>query len=151
MILWRISDFEDLKGTGGLHAHSRWHRRGREVVYLAESVAAALLEVLVHFDCAPGDLPRAFTLLEVEIADDAPVETLDEQVLPEGWIGEAEITRKIGDQWLAGNSALLLKVPSAVIPKSYNYLFNPLRPEAGHARIVSVSRHLYDPRLFSVS
>jgi RES domain-containing protein len=34
---------------GGLHAATRSHTRGRQVVYLAESLSSALLEALVHF------------------------------------------------------------------------------------------------------
>jgi RES domain-containing protein len=57
MILWRISRHRDLSGAGGMRAAGRWHEAGRPVVYLAESPAAALLEVCVHTsanDVPPG-------------------------------------------------------------------------------------------------
>ena len=84
MTLWRISNHADLNGLGGLHASGRWHSQGREVVYLAESPAGALLEALVHFDLAPEDAPQAFTLLEVAVSvgEEVTAETLDEAALP---------------------------------------------------------------------
>ena len=148
MILWRISDFAALHGAGGLHTPGRWHNKGRRVVYLSTSVAGALLEVLVHARYTPENTPNEFTLLEVAIAEDAPVQTLDESALPRKWTRRPRITRQIGDQWLRQRSGLLLKVPSAVIPRPYNYLFNPARADVDKARILSSSRHPFDPRLF---
>jgi RES domain-containing protein len=46
--LWRISNFVDLSGEGGLGASGRWHTEGRLVVYLADCPAGALLERIVH-------------------------------------------------------------------------------------------------------
>ena len=46
--LWRVSDFVDLIGEGGLRASGRWHTEGRLIVYLADCPASALLERIVH-------------------------------------------------------------------------------------------------------
>ena len=147
MTLWRISNHTDLKGLGGLHAAGRWHSQGREVVYLAESPAGALLEALVHFDLAPEDVPQAFTLLEVAVEAKVRAEALDEAALPEDWVQDTALTRQLGDEWLIRQRSALLKVPSAVVPKSYNYLFNPKHGDARKARIVSVTQQPYDARL----
>ncbi|MCY4342614.1 MAG: RES family NAD+ phosphorylase [Gammaproteobacteria bacterium] len=56
MILWRISSHADLGGLGGVHRSGRWRSRGVPVVYLSESPALALLEVLVNFEIAPDEL-----------------------------------------------------------------------------------------------
>ncbi|AVT78400.1 hypothetical protein RPPS3_43380 [Rhodopseudomonas palustris] len=50
MELWRISNYADLTGTGGLRASGRWHSRGRRIVYLADHPSSAVLEMLVHMD-----------------------------------------------------------------------------------------------------
>ena len=42
---------------------------------------------------------------------------------------------------------MLLRVPSAVVPKSFNYLFNPRHADAGKATIQSATEHPYDARL----
>ncbi|MGB9409097.1 MAG: RES family NAD+ phosphorylase, partial [Terracidiphilus sp.] len=46
--LWRISNYVDLSGEGGLTASARWHTKGKPVVYLADSPAGAMLERIVH-------------------------------------------------------------------------------------------------------
>ena len=50
MELWRISNYADLSGIGGLRAAGRWHSQGRRIVYLADHESSALLEMLVHMD-----------------------------------------------------------------------------------------------------
>lgn len=66
MNLWRISNYKDLKGLGGLKASGRWHNRGVPIVYLAETPALAMLEVLVHFDMTLDEIPKHYQLLEIE-------------------------------------------------------------------------------------
>ncbi len=43
MILWRISNHDDLVGLGGEKADGRWHSaaRGKRIVYLSEHPALA--------------------------------------------------------------------------------------------------------------
>lgn len=151
MILWRISNYPDLSGIGGLLHPGRWHPRGRPVVYLAESAAGALLEALVHIEAAhPSELPRNYQLLEVEILEreaDHLATTQDCQDLQEGWQNDPAITRRIGDLWLASGASLLLRVPSAVVGRTFNYLFNPVHPLAQISRILSVARYPLDDRL----
>lgn len=147
MILWRISNYADLRGTGGLQTAGRWHNRGIPIVYLADSAALAMLEVLVHFELSPEEIPTGYQLLEVEYSQRRGVSRLKQSVLEEGWQEDIEYTRSIGDEWLAASTSALLKVPSAIVPNSYNYLFNPRHPQASAATIKSVTKHPYDPRL----
>jgi RES domain-containing protein len=144
MVLWRISRHLDLNGIGGLRASGRWHYAGQPVVYLAESPACALLEVCVH--TAVSDVPPTFTLLKVEgppleIADVAPGD------LPGDWQSRFEITRDLGTRWLQKNEALLLRIPSAIVPQTANFLFNPLHPDARQFKIVEALRYPFDIRI----
>ena len=76
MELWRISNYVDLSGIGGLRAAGRWHSQGRRIVYLADHPSSALLEMLVHMD---RDLiPPTYQLLRVAVPDDINVETSDQ-------------------------------------------------------------------------
>lgn len=147
MILWRISNYGDLSGTGGLLHAGRWHHRGRPVVYLAESPAGALLEALVHVQAShAGELPASYQLLEVALPDSAVAEPVD---LPQAidWRQDVAATRACGDAWLASGRSLLLRVPSAVVGRSWNCLFNPLHPQAVQCRVLSVARYPFDGRL----
>ena len=147
MKLWCISNYADLKGIGGLKTPGRWHNRGIPVVYLAESPALAMLEVLVHFELDLSEVPDTYQLLEVEYTGRKGISRLDTSMLPEAWQDDSDSTRIAGDEWLASLSSALLKVPSALIPHSSNYLLNPRHELAKNAKIVNSQSHPYDNRL----
>lgn len=147
MRLWRISNYADIQGTGGIKSNGRWHNRGAPIVYLAEHPALALLEVMVHQSQGPDDLPDNYQLLEIEYNERKGISRLKESVLDDDWVNDQDTTRNIGDEWLQTASSVLLKVPSAILPHSYNYLFNPKHPFAKSARIVNQSKHPFDSRL----
>jgi RES domain-containing protein len=146
--LWRISSFDDLSGIGGIENSARWHSRGREIVYLAESPPGALLERLVHLEIDPEDLPATYQLLAVDIPDDVPFETVDASELPPEWRGQDAATRAAGDRWLQAGRTPLLRVPSAITPHTYNWLLNPRHPDATRATIADVIATPFDRRLF---
>ena len=149
MQYWRISNYADLSGRGGIRAGGRWHSPGRPVVYLAEHPASALLEVLVHLDIGGVDvLPVGYQLLEVLVSGRCPVLGLPSNALNPEWRAELGATRAIGDAWLASCRSALLRVPSALMPNVANYLLNPLHADARRLSIKSVARHPFDARLF---
>jgi RES domain-containing protein len=147
MKLWRISNYADLNGTGGLTTPARWHNKGIPVVYLAESPALAMLEVLVHFGMAPEDVPSSYQLLEIEYIGRKGVSRFADDALPAEWRDDIALTRATGDEWLSSLKSALLKVPSAIIPHSFNYLLNPRHELAGNAKIIRVQSHPFDTRL----
>lgn len=105
----------------------------------------------MHIEAShPSELPRSYQLLEVEIpeqgADTASI-TRDCGNLEDGWQGTLRATRRVGDDWLASGASLLLRVPSAVVGRTFNYLFNPLHPLAAQSRILSLARYPFDNRL----
>lgn len=144
LILWRISAFTDLSGRGGLLAGGRWHRSGRPVAYLAETPSGAMLEVLVHLEIDPEDIPDNLRLLRVEIPDHASMQTA--AALPTGWEEDVHSTREAGNLWLAKGDTLLLRVPSAIMPHTHNILLNPVHPQACLAE-VTVETSRLDKRL----
>ena len=148
--LWRISDFADLSGRGGLLESARWHSRGRKVVYLSDHPASALLEVLVHLEIDVEDLPVQYQLLGVDAADGVTVLHIVEPELPENWRQTQNETRAVGDAWLAGRRSTLLRVPSAIVPEAHNYLFNPEHGSARDVRIVLKRLTPYNSRLFEL-
>lgn len=147
MILWRISNYPDLSGLGGLKAAARWHNRGAPIVYLAENPALAMLEVLVNMDLTPDEVPDNYQLLEVQYLPNKGVSQLHNEALTQHWQDDIELTRAIGDEWLVSTSSVLMRVPSVVVPKSYNYLFNPKHPLSKDNTVISVTRHPFDRRL----
>jgi RES domain-containing protein len=145
--LWRISNHATLDGAGGLRASGRWHTRGVRIVYCAPNPASALLEILVHAEIAIEDIPVAFRWLEIDAPDSVAVETVDLGLLAPAWRGQPAATRRLGDQWLAASRSALLRVPSAIIPETWNVLINPLHHGAARIRVVRVHQQAVDRRL----
>jgi len=144
MRLWRISNFADLTGEGGLYRPGRWHRRGTLVVHLADHPSTALLETLVHMTRVT--VPESYQLLEVDVPEEAGIA---EAHPPTGREHDQETTRLIGERFFFEARDLLLRVQSAVMPRAWNFLLNPQHRESVHARIVSVERYPFDSRLFA--
>ena len=147
MTLWRISNHATLDGAGGLRAAGRWHTRGARIVYCAQNPASALLEILVHAEIAIEDIPVAFRWLEIDAPDSVAVETVDPGLLGPAWRSQPAATRRLGDHWLAASRSALLRVPSAIVPETWNVLINPLHPGAARIRVVRVHQQTVDRRL----
>ena len=146
MELWRISNYRSMSGEGGLRYSARWHTAGRPIVYLAASPAGALIEVLVHLELEEDSLPPNYTLLRLDAAATVAVEEIR---VPENdvWKSDQRLSRSLGDEWLESTRTALARVPSAILPDTYNYLLNPLHLEAEHIRIVDATQAKFDPKL----
>jgi len=144
MILWRISRHRDLSGAGGLKVPGRWHYAGQPVVYLAGSPAAALLEVCVH--TSANDVPPEYTLLRIE-GPDPEVFVIKPEDLSQDWRTRLEATRDLGTAGLRKKEGVLLQVPSAIVPETANFLFNPMHVDAAKFRITDVFAYPFDIRL----
>jgi RES domain-containing protein len=142
--LWRISRHRDLAGIGGMRASGRWHYAGQPIVYLSESPSAALLEVCVH--TAANDVPPEFTLLRIS-GPELKTSAIDLGELAAGWQMQPEATRDLGTNWLRGRATVLLRVPSAIVPRSSNFLLNPLHRDAKKLRIAEVLVYPFDGRI----
>ena len=145
MMLWRVSRHRDLAGTGGLRAPGRWHERGMPVIYLAESPAGALLEACVR--TSVNDVPPNYTLLGVEADARVSLEHLDVSILSADWIKRLEVTREIGTAWLREQRSCLFRIPSALVPATFNVMLNPLHAEASRLHVKSVVKYPFDPRI----
>jgi RES domain-containing protein len=150
MRLWRVSNYADLSGEGGRRVEGRWHERGRLVVYLGEHAAVALLEVLVHLEIDPADLPSTYQLLTIDVPEAVAVEDIDEADLGRipRWRHAPEETRELTRTWFTARRTALLRVPSVIVPAARNYLLNPLHPDAGQITIIEKQTVQFDARLF---
>ena len=147
MILWRVSNHATLDGSGGLRASGRWHSVGQRIVYCAPNPATALLEILVHASIDLEDLPVNFQYLEVEVPDATSIDAVDTQALSGNWQTDPAETRRYGDAWLQSARTALLRVPSVIVPATWNVLVNPRHPDSAKIRVARVHRHVMDRRL----
>ena len=145
--LWRVSNYIDLSGEGGRKASARWHTAGSRVAYLADSPMSSLVESLVHLEVDSEDTPDFYTLLKISVPDGIAVRQLDPPAGTE-WKEDLELTRRMGDAWLASMETPLARVPSVIAPHTWNYLLNPEHPDAKQVQVAEVIREQFDNRLF---
>lgn len=141
---------DEFNGQGGVLADGRWHIRGKLAAYASTSEPLALLEKLVHRTGISSTVVYPLYIAEVP---DSLIEELSHSDLPPDWrsIYPPHSTRMLGNNWLSGQSAVALLVPSVLIsdsaPEIKNCLINPAHPEF-HRVVVSGPIILpLDPRL----
>jgi RES domain-containing protein len=142
MRLWRISNFADLSGEGGLLIEGRWHFRGTPIVYCTDHPSTALLEILVH--ATRYTVPDYYQLLEIEAPDNIEAFV---PAIPVNWDHDIDGTRHIGAGFIADGISALMNVPSVIMPKARNILLNPAHTDARRIRIVETYRYPFDSRL----
>lgn len=133
-------------GEGARLFGGRWNSRGTRIVYCSETGALAALETLVHL--TPETIDRRLSLFGVEIAEDL-IEILPPKKIPGDW--RAPIIpaagKNVGDDWVRGGRAAVLRIPSVIIPEEYNYLLNPAHPRLARLRITHKADFFFDGRL----
>lgn len=141
MDLYRTAKREfigDLTGEGARLSGGRWNEKGVGVIYTSESRALAALELAVHapLSIVPEDLCVATIRVPARIRP----EGLPLSFLPAGWRGyfaPGEL-KEIGANWAEAMTSLLLKVPSVITDREFNFLVNPLHPDMIDVRITEI-------------
>jgi len=123
------------KGDGARIYGGRWNPVGTSVVYTAESLSLATLEIVVHLE-REELLYTHFLKIPVTF-DVQMVTTLSRKTLPRDWsrLPPSESTQKIGYKWISQSKFAVLKVPSTIIMEEYNYLINPNHPDFTNMQI----------------
>ena len=134
-----------LSGEGARLYGGRWNSPGHAAVYLADSLALAGMELLVHLESV--DVLRTYRKMPVSIPEDL-VMHIDAAALPPSWeTGPRTETRAIGDRWFSSQLSVALQVPSAVVPTESNFVINPNHPNFDALRVGPISDFRFDPRL----
>ena len=138
-----------MSGEGARLYGGRWNSPGIAVVYAAQSLSLAMLELLVHLE-AETVLRGHWRYLEVEVSPEAIRACESWMELPgdyAAWPVPAA-TRAVGDRLVAEAVSVGLSVPSVITPGERNLLLNPAHPEYAVAVRVGKDRGLrLDPRL----
>ncbi len=154
LTVWRLTHqrYSDsaFSGEGARQYGGRFNSPGTAVVYTSESLALALLKTLTgleryaqlhHYVFFQARLPEK-RVSEVSEAD-----------LPEGWNHHPppSLVQQVGDRWAAREESVALRVPSVVVPYSYNYLLNPTHGafreiEIGTGESLPIDRRLIPER-----
>jgi len=134
-------------GEGARKFGGRWNSRGIPLVYCAENLSLATLELMVHLESL-SDLERLYSWRAVEIPGRL-IRTLTLAHCPPGW--NAPVTQatsmRVGDAWALSKRSAVLKVPSVVTANEWNYLLNPLHPDFSKIKVGPVKPFRLDERL----
>jgi RES domain-containing protein len=148
MIIYRlaIEKFSrDISGTGAKLMGGRWNTPGLPVLYTTENISLSVLEILVNAE--RQFIPHTYQLLKLNISDNSIYTTIAKEKLKAEWKDDFEYTQWIGSEFLRQKTAVMLKVPSAVIDEENNFLFNPEHPDFKKLKILSINNFQFDKRL----
>ncbi len=151
--VWRLARSRfartPLDGEGARIFGGRWNLPGTALVYTSSTLALAQLELLVHVD--RPDAPKDLVAIQLEIPDRVALEIIDPASLPRGWKRYPAPPRlaSIGTTWAASLRTGVLRVPSAVVPREFNYLLNPAHADTALVKEVGRERLVFDERLFT--
>jgi RES domain-containing protein len=148
---WRILKTQHagraFEGEGARLVGGRWNKIGTPMIYTADPLALAALEILVHLPKREL-LKQKFQRIPVRF-DRRLVKSLNLIDLPSDWdiLPPPESTQAIGTAWALKKQSVLYKVPSTIIREEFNYLINPLHPDFTKLSIGSVQKFVFDPRI----
>ena len=139
--------YADLSGEGARLVGDRWNSPGWAALYLAESRALAVLEVLVHLDLDERTMPDDYVIMAVDFSALKGMSNWVEQG-PSAPPSDLEC-RAIGDAFLASARALALRVPSIIVPASSNFVLNPAHPLIDKLKIGGLEPFAFNQRLLA--
>ena len=148
---WRVLKATHQKtaftGEGARIYGGRWNPIGIPVIYTAESLSLATLEIIVHLE-REDLLHQQFVKTPVTF-DTHLVLTLSRRKLPKDWnhLPPSEATQRIGHEWVLQAESSILKIPSTVTKEEHNFLFNPNHPDFRSIKIGNPQHFEFDPRL----
>jgi RES domain-containing protein len=148
MILYRCALkkwIKDLSGKGAYLHGGRWNSPGRFMVYAAENNVLAALEVALRIPLE--SISSDYLMISLEISGSIPIYR---PKLPGNWNLQTEVTRSIGDEFIKKGKYLLMKVPSALITDSFNFLINPNHPDIKKMKLMEPRTILFDKRLMEM-
>ncbi len=147
---WRLVKTRHLAhafdGEAAREYGGRWNSTGTAVVYLAESLALAALEILVHLQSTQP--LTAYTAIPVRFAARL-LHAVPPASLPPDWRASPApaALRAIGDAWVRSGRSAVLAVPSAVIEAERIFLLNPAHPGFRRVRPGRPRPFAFDARL----
>lgn len=142
---------EAFTGEGARRVSGRWHHQGIPVIYVSGSLELSILEKFVHLGFDASHIK--FMYFKIEIPDTVSVEMLDAARLPPDWVAEppAKSTKNLGSDWANKAETAVLRVPSVLAPRSWNYLLNPAHPDFKRLVISSPLPYKFDPRMWKTT
>ncbi|WP_442587878.1 RES family NAD+ phosphorylase [Pedobacter sp. AW31-3R] len=147
MIVFRIGHKNYAATLTSSGVNGRWASAGKHVIYCAENIALAFLENMVRRQGVGFN--RDFKTVFIEIPDDMAIQTIELDTLDPDWRHPYDYShcQPQGNQWYDDMRIPILKVPSAILPGSFNYVINTLHPDFKQLHILAVTDLVPDERI----
>jgi RES domain-containing protein len=151
MLVYRLSALKfggDLSGNGAKKLGGRWNSKGFPMVYCCGTISLCTLELAAH----SGGLSQLKTLAItcIEIDNSLSLKPISIQHLPHGWqeVPATFGSKEYGNKWIVSNKSPVIAVPSAIVPREYIFLLNPIHPEFDKlVKVKWVEPFNLDPRI----
>src|ERR1017187_2221744 len=140
----------DLSGTGAEINGGRWNSKGTPLLYTCETPELCLAEVLVHL--VDAETPGEYALVTIDIRGTPSVLQMLSTDLPSNWKSQPPklATQLIGDDFVAKEHHLILKVPSVIVSQSNLLLINPRHKSFGSVKVEKIEPFEIDRRLLKI-
>lgn len=159
MIVWRLEREEFIsqafQGHGSARFPGRWNPSGVPAAYASESRALATIEMLAHMsDSALRNTlkNKKYYHVSAQIPDDLETTILnlaDVTEIHKNWshTPPPDELKVYCGKWFLEKKAVVLRVPSAIIPNENNFVINPRHPDFSKILFGAPEEFIFDPRL----
>ena len=141
MTVYRMHRAVRLAGdyTGAMLAGGRWNPIDTPMLYTAQHLSLACLEVLVHLD--KHQLPRDYVWSRVDLLHRPEFLTIAS-------LQDVSSCQSAGNTWLRTQKQLAIQAPSVIIPEEFNILLNPTHADYQALLWSDPQPFHFDSRLF---
>ncbi|RYZ95140.1 MAG: RES domain-containing protein [Sphingobacteriaceae bacterium] len=150
MEIFKIADERYSKSIGASGTPNRWNKSGQFVAYAASSRSLATLEMMARRSCImPSKIVYKMMVLSFN-DDDSLIRHIKASDLPQDWnkLNAYPKLQEIGSAWYSKQETLILKVPSAIVPREYNFVINTKHPLfSANVNLVRSEAYFWDERL----
>lgn len=123
----------------------RWNKAGVFVLYTSSTRSLACLENMVHRSFLELNIP--YCCMVIEIPEE--IEMANTRSIKGSWFDpeNIRICQDIGEQWIKNSRSPVLKVPSAIIDKEFNYVINMKHDGFAGIKLINTETFIFDHRL----
>ena len=146
MMVFRITTEEWCTSLQASVNAARWNAKGRFVIYTAGSRSLACLENLVHRSGVWQG--KMYKVMLIAFNDNIIIDSIEIDDLKKNWerIDNFSYCHTKASKWLNEGTAAILRVPSVIIKKEFNYLINPQHPDFKLIKLTGVEDFDFDQR-----
>ena len=152
MELFRITEEKYSASLTASGVAGRWNEDNEFVIYTASSRALGTLEKIIRFKSINPKV--TYKVMVIFIPDNQDLfSEIKISKLSTNWreISAYAELRAIGSKWYSDKKSLILKVPSSIITKEFNYIINTKHADFNLIKLISTENYFFDDRLIAMN